>query len=57
MKFSAMKIEVMVFWVVTQCSDVVEYHCFRWSCCLSSPWTKGQQGFMKCCYLTTSLHN
>jgi len=29
-----MKIQVVVFWVVTPYSDVVGYQCFRGPCCL-----------------------
>jgi hypothetical protein len=32
--FSAVKIQVEVFWVVKLCSDVVGYQCFGVSCCL-----------------------
>jgi len=27
-----MKIQVMVLWVMTPCSDVEQYQCFRWPC-------------------------
>jgi len=29
-----MKIQVVVFWVMTPCSDVVAYQCFGGPCCL-----------------------
>jgi len=32
--FMGMKIQVMVFWVVTLCSDVVGYQLFGGLCCL-----------------------
>jgi hypothetical protein len=32
--FTAVKIQVDVFWVVTSCSDVVGYQCFGTLCCL-----------------------
>jgi hypothetical protein len=32
--FTLMEVQVMVFWVVTLCSDVAGYHVFRGSCCL-----------------------
>jgi hypothetical protein len=32
--FTAVKIQVEVFWVVTPCSVVVGYQCFRGPCCL-----------------------
>jgi len=35
--FITMKIHIVVFWVMTPCTDVVEYHCFR-SCCGRIPW-------------------
>jgi hypothetical protein len=31
--FTEMKINVAVFWVVTPCSGVVGYQCFRGPCC------------------------
>jgi len=30
----AMKMQVMVFWIMMLYSDVIGYHCFRGPCCL-----------------------
>jgi hypothetical protein len=32
--FTAMEIHVMVFWVMTPCSNMVGHQCFRGPCCL-----------------------
>jgi len=32
--FTAVMFQVEVFWVVTPCSNVVGYKCFRAPCCL-----------------------
>jgi len=45
--FTTVGIKVNVFWVVTPCSVVVGYRCFRGSCC---------HGPLKCWYATTTLH-
>jgi len=56
---AAMKIQVMVFWVVTPCSYVVGYQ--RFGACSSetlvSPWKWRQQGPPKHRYTSPSLHS
>jgi len=32
--FTAMKIQIMVFWVMALCNDMVGYHCSTGWCCL-----------------------
>jgi len=32
--FTAMKIQVVILWVMTPCSDVAGYQCFGGNCCL-----------------------
>jgi len=60
-----MMIQVVVFWVVTLCSNMVEHLCFKEPCCLSLQgeieystlyWRWRQQDPVKCWYPTTSLH-
>jgi len=47
---------VMIFWVVTSCSDVVGYQCTDGPWLSSSGWRWRQQGPPKHWYPTTSLH-
>jgi len=49
--FMAVKIQIVVFWVVMQWSVVVAYQYFRGPCCLHL-----QHGPLKCWYATTTLH-
>jgi len=46
-----MKIQVAVFWVVTLCSSVVGYQCFRGLCCLHL------HGDVVSYHITTQCHN
>jgi len=50
--FTAMKIQVEVFWVVMLCGVVVRYQLFRGSWCLIFK----QQGPLKCWHPTTTPH-
>jgi len=54
-----MKIQVAVFWVVTPCSDVVEYQGFRGPCCLQVVKTEaaGSTKTSAPYHITTRRHN
>jgi hypothetical protein len=58
--FTAMKIHVKFFWVVTLCSVVVGYQCFRGPCCLHLQGEVTGSGKTRHRYrpgyLTTTLH-
>jgi len=56
--FTAVKIQVEFFWIVTPCSAVVGYLsvCFIPSP-VTSPWRWMQHGPLKHLYLTTTLHD
>jgi len=51
--FAVMKIQVMVFWVVTTCGVMVGYQCFGGPCCLQG---KVHSAPPKHWYPTVSLH-
>jgi len=54
-------VQVALFWVVTQCADVVGYQCFRGLCCLHLHFTLKMEAAwsskMFVSYITTQCHN
>jgi hypothetical protein len=52
--FMVVKIQVMVFWVMTLCSVVVEYQYFGGSCCYLH--LQAEDGNSKSWYLTAMIH-
>jgi hypothetical protein len=57
--FTAVRIHVEVFWVVTTCNVLVGYRRFGWPCCYhlhTSPWRRTQHGPLKRWYPIKTLH-
>jgi len=52
----AMKIQVMLFWIVMLCSEMVGYQCFRRPCCLCLHLQDWGQHCLPKCWYPTILH-
>jgi hypothetical protein len=53
--FMAMKIHVVVFWVVTLCSDMVGYQSFGRPCCFHSVINSANKAAVKTCEVEEKL--
>jgi len=58
-----MKIQVVVFWVMIQCSNVIGYQCFRGFCCFHlypeegrRKWWENHEDSIMRSFITCTLH-